>query len=149
MWHTDTWQSVLLILPKQHAVYNYCLQLKGVVYFIDVQILGVNFFHMFNYSHLHKGVWTKGDKDPLILKLSTTCTKVICLTSLLSCSCKIHKTPTEQEAVEWAWEPQRRTKADTNLRPIRESKFLCRYKHPCHCTDWATPYPSEKFKLIA
>jgi hypothetical protein len=147
MWHTDTWQSVLFSLRKQHAVYNYCLQLNGLAYLIDVQILGVNFVPMFNYSQ-HKGLWTTGYKDPRIFKLSTTCTKVICLKCLPSCNSKIHKTRTEQEAG-WAWEPQSRTKADMNLRPSRESKFLCCYMHHCHCTDWARPDPSETFKLTA
>ena len=146
MWHTDTWQSVLPILRQQHAAYNCCLQLNGVAYFVDLQILGVNFVPMFNYSHLHKGVWTRRDKDPRVLKLSTTCKNVIYLTSVPSCSCKINKS-TEQEAAEWTWQPQRRTKADMNLRPSRESKLLCRYKNPCHCTDWATTDPSETFTI--
>lgn len=104
MWHTDTWQSVLLSLRKQQAVYNYCLQLHRVAYFNDIQILGVNFVPMLNYSHLHKGVWTRGDKDPRIIKLSTTCKKVICLTSLHPQNRKLLRGPeSHTDALKRTW----------------------------------------------
>jgi hypothetical protein len=40
--HEDNWKSVTLRLLKRYGVYIYCLQLEGVAYFIDVQLLGVN-----------------------------------------------------------------------------------------------------------